>query len=48
MADILEAATSPDRRYRKPKTLEGIIRELKSLGDAKYPSSLLDIAESFI
>jgi len=46
IADILEAATSPDRRYRKPKTMEAVIDELKSMGDEKYPQDLLEIAET--
>lgn len=47
VADILEAATTPDRKYRKPKTLPQIVTELKSLGPQKYPLALLEVADSF-
>lgn len=47
IADILEAATTPDRKYRKPKTLPQIISELKAMGPKKYPLELLEVADTF-
>ncbi len=46
VADILEAATSPDRKYRIAKTMAVVIGELRDMGAERYPSDLLAVAES--
>lgn len=46
IADILEAATSPGRLYRKPKSLTTVLEELRALGPDRYPPELLAAAAS--
>lgn len=44
VADIIEAATSASRKYKKPKPLETVISELRSEGPPHYPDDLITIA----
>lgn len=48
IADIVEAATSSDRKYSKPLTLEQILHELRNSRYRKYPPVLLDLAERIL
>lgn len=41
LADILEASTSTRRKYKTPKTVSQVLKELENMGEGRYPQSLL-------
>jgi HD-GYP domain-containing protein (c-di-GMP phosphodiesterase class II) len=46
IADFFEAATSSNRRYKKPKTIPEALQELNQFGRRRFPEPLIEAAGS--
>jgi len=45
IADYLEASTSPNRKYKKPKSFTESVKELQRFGLGRYPDELIDAVQ---